>query len=98
MPQHVRTRPGARSAPRRRPPLRWHSPASELWIATAAGEYAGMAEPVRAGGYRAFGPTGGSLGSFPTLGDALMALEGRVEDDERTGQPLRSSAAPAADA
>jgi hypothetical protein len=54
-----------------------------------------MAEPAGAGGYRAFGPTGGPLGSFSTLGAALTALEAPSDTGgHRDGRRRPSAAAP----
>jgi len=82
MPQRARDPRTRRSRPADPRSLHWHSPARDLWVATEAGEYAGMAEFVRSRGYRAFGPTGRPLGCHRTLGAALTALEATAVEGE----------------
>jgi hypothetical protein len=55
--------------------VRWMSPASGLWVATRAGEHAGMVERLD-GAYGARDARGRTLGSFDDLDSAREAIDG----------------------
>lgn len=60
------------------PEVRWTSPATNLWVATRRGEYAGMVER-RDGNYHARSARGRALGSFRDLDSALSVIDGGEE-------------------
>jgi hypothetical protein len=52
----------------------WRSVQSGIWVANRGGEFAGMIERRRAGGYLATTRLGKALGAFSTMQEAQRAM------------------------